>query len=56
MPIIQTDQGWKWGEHGHIYPTRKLAVRQAMAAYAHGYKEPKKKILALYRKTHKKDK
>lgn len=37
MPIHKVKGGYKWGGHGHVYPTRKGAERQAAAAYAHGY-------------------
>jgi hypothetical protein len=36
-------KGWQWGESGKVYPTRKQAEAQAKAAYASGYKKPKKK-------------
>ena len=38
MPIQKVSGGFKWGEHGHTYPTREGAVKQAQAAYANGYK------------------
>ncbi len=38
MPIRKVGGGFKWGSHGHTYPTREGAERQAAAAYAHGYK------------------
>ncbi len=38
MPIHKVSGGYKWGSHGHVYPTRKGAEKQAEAAYAHGYK------------------
>jgi len=31
-------QGWKWGDGGKCYPTRKQAEKQAAAAHAAGYK------------------
>lgn len=37
MPIRYVD-GYQWGRHGHIYPTRAGAKRQAAAAHAHGYR------------------
>lgn len=37
MPIHKVDGGYKWGTHGHVYPTRAGAEKQAEAAYAHGY-------------------
>lgn len=39
MPIHHVKGGYKWGSRGHVYPTRAGAVRQAQAAYAHGYRE-----------------
>jgi 8-oxo-dGTP pyrophosphatase MutT (NUDIX family) len=29
--------GYKWGAHGHVYPNREGAEKQAEAAHAHGY-------------------
>ena len=43
MPIHKTNGGYKWGNHGKVYPTRAQAAKQAAAAYANGYKEPMKK-------------
>lgn len=43
MPIHKVKGGYKWGNHGKVYPTRKQAEEQAAAAYANGYKEPKRK-------------
>lgn len=42
MPIMSCTlphggSGFKWGEHGHCYPTRAAAERQAAAAHASGY-------------------
>lgn len=42
MPIKQCylpggGTGFQWGNHGHCYPTREEAQKQAEAAYAHGY-------------------
>lgn len=43
-PIHRAGKGWQWGKHGHIYPTREGAVKQAQAAFSHGYREkPKRK-------------
>jgi len=39
MPIHHVKGGYKWGNHGHVYKTRAGAVKQAQAAYAHGYRE-----------------
>lgn len=43
MPIRKVKGGFKWGGHGHTYPTRAGAEKQAAAAYAHGYKGDVKK-------------
>lgn len=44
MPIIKTTMpgpskstGYKFGPHGHVYPTRQAAVNQMRAMYANGY-------------------
>lgn len=37
MPIERVDGGFRWGGHGHVYPTREGAERQAAAAHAHGF-------------------
>lgn len=37
MPVHKVKGGYKWGEHGHVYPSEAGAQRQARAAYAHGY-------------------
>ena len=40
MPIHKVDGGYRWGSHGHIYhgpDARSQALKQARAAYAHGY-------------------
>ena len=42
MPIKKVKGGFKWGNHGKVYPTRAGAEKQAAAAHAHGFKEPKK--------------
>jgi len=33
--------GFKWGDSGKVYPTKKQAAKQAAAAYASGYKKKK---------------
>jgi hypothetical protein len=38
-PIRRVKGGYRWGGHGHVYPTRAGALRQARAAFAHGYRE-----------------
>jgi hypothetical protein len=39
MPIRKVKGGYKWGDSGKVYPTRKGAEKQAAAAYASGYKK-----------------
>jgi len=34
-------KGFKWGDSGKVYPTKKQAAAQAAAAYASGYKKKK---------------
>jgi len=41
MPVHKVKGGWKWGSKGKVYKTKAGALRQARAAYAHGYKEKK---------------
>ena len=43
MPIHKVKGGYQWGNHGKVYPTRKQAEEQAVAAYANGYMEKGKK-------------
>jgi hypothetical protein len=31
--------GYQWGKSGKVYPTKKLAEKQARAIYASGYKK-----------------
>jgi len=42
MPVKKVKGGYKWGNHGKVYPTKAQAEKQAKAAYANGYREPKK--------------
>jgi hypothetical protein len=44
MPIMKTTMpgpskktGYKFGQHGHVYPTRAGAMNQMKAMYANGY-------------------
>jgi hypothetical protein len=42
MPIMKVktksgDTGYKYGQHGHVYPTKAGAVNQMKAMYANGY-------------------
>lgn len=41
MPVQKVQGGWKWGQHGKVYPTKAQAEAQRTAAYANGYREPK---------------
>jgi hypothetical protein len=46
MPIqvitVKGERMYRWGDTGKLYKDRKDAEKQAAAAYASGYKEPKK--------------
>ena len=42
MPVHKVKGGWKWGNHGKVYPTKAQAEKQARAAYAAGYRGKKK--------------
>jgi len=46
MPIqtlmIKGEKMYRWGDTGKMYKDRKDAEKQAAAAYASGYREPKK--------------
>ena len=46
MPIqtltIKGEKMYRWGDQGKLYRSRADAEKQAAAAYASGYKEPKK--------------
>lgn len=46
MPIqtvmIKGEKMYRWGDSGKLYKQRSDAEKQAAAAYASGYKEPKK--------------
>jgi hypothetical protein len=37
MPVHKVSGGYKWGNHGHVYPSKKGAEKQARAIYASGY-------------------
>jgi hypothetical protein len=39
MPIKKVSGGWKWGQSGKVYATKKGAVNQAKAVYSAGYKK-----------------
>jgi hypothetical protein len=38
MPIHKTKKGYKWGNKGKTYKSKKKAVKQMKAAFANGYK------------------
>ena len=46
MPIqtitVKGEKMYRWGDSGKLYHNRADAEKQAAAAYASGYKEPKK--------------
>lgn len=37
MPVQKVKGGWRWGNHGKVYPTKEEAEEQERAAYANGY-------------------
>ena len=39
MPTHKVKDGYKWGKHGKIYPTKAQADKQGQAIYASGWKE-----------------
>lgn len=41
MPTRKVKNGYKWGKHGKVYPTKKQADKQGQAIYASGWKENK---------------
>ena len=43
MPVRKVAGGYQWGKSGKVYPTKEQAEAQGRAAYASGYREPKKK-------------
>lgn len=43
MPVKKVKGGWKWGNNGKVYPTKKQAEAQQRAAHANGYKKHKSK-------------
>lgn len=43
MPVRKVKGGYKWGNSGKVYPTKKQAEKQGRAIYASGYKGSKKK-------------
>jgi hypothetical protein len=45
VPVHKVKGGWQWGKHGKVYKAKKDAVRQARAAYAHGYHESLQRLI-----------
>lgn len=43
MPIKKVASGYKFGDSGKVYPTKKQALEQAQAMFASGYRQPKGK-------------
>jgi len=50
VPIMQVKGGFRWGQHGHVYPTREGAAKQAAAAHANGYRGDSKEAWDAYAK------
>ena len=44
MPVKKVKGGYKWGNSGKVYKTKKKAERQCKAIYASGYKPKGRKI------------
>lgn len=42
MPVQKVKGGYRWGNSGKVYKTKKEAEKQGRAIYAAGYKEKKK--------------
>jgi hypothetical protein len=40
MPVRKVKGGYRWGQHGAVYPDRASAERQGAAARGAGYHEP----------------
>ena len=38
MPVKKVKGGYRWGNSGKVYKTKKQAERQGKAIYASGYK------------------
>ena len=43
MPVQKVGEGYRWGQQGKVYSTRKQAEEQGRAAYASGFKPKDKK-------------
>jgi hypothetical protein len=41
MPIKKVKGGYKYGKSGHVYPSRKGAIKQMKAMFANGYRGKK---------------
>ena len=42
MPTHKVKNGYQWGNHGKVYPTKAQADKQGQAIYASGWREKKK--------------
>jgi len=44
MPVHKVNGGYRWGQHGKVYPTKVQAERQGQgrAAHASGFREAPK--------------
>jgi hypothetical protein len=42
MPVMKCSKGWKWGQSGKCYPTKKEALRQGRAIEASKAEQAKK--------------
>ncbi len=63
MPIKKVKGGFRWGEHGKVYPSRAGAEKQMKAAFANGWQgkakgglveDPKEIIKASAKKSNSK--
>lgn len=43
MPVMKTKGGWRWGQSGKVYKTKKEAERQGRAIKAASGKRGKRK-------------
>tara|TARA_A100001015_G_scaffold295358_1_gene374229 strand:+ start:1377 stop:1511 length:135 start_codon:yes stop_codon:yes gene_type:complete len=44
MPVRKVKGGWKWGNTGKVYPTKKQAEAQGRAIRASGYGRKKRRV------------
>jgi hypothetical protein len=43
MPTVKVKGGWRWGQHGTVYPTKEQADKQGRAARAAGYGQQRRR-------------